>query len=574
MRDYTRGFITILTTVLALWLVLGFWPVSTASRLVLSFCVLLICGAVLWRLRQLLRFRQSASGQIKENNLPPEDFQGAVVLVCGDTTQLFPADMAHRETCQGWYLKAKNAEQLPLLAQQLASVRPALVSQISVMLSVLPEQKTSEEAFAQSIRGWRRSIVQCGIWLNGLPPVWNVAWVTPPDTGHQHEKDVCWFTLTPDLPGVRVRQSGHVALPVADWLRESGNHTCRFYHALWLESALTLTDWYLTRPLSTRQGELTPLKSCAMGICLTPVAAVAENLWQQHIAGVTTLRPDAPCVSDILPLPDILLPYVPRFKGISRRMNDMRLVGGVCFLFLVLAMLASFINNQRLIRSVGDHLAVYHQLSGTPPLPKLHAQQRLRNDSRQLDDWMQKGEPLRYGLGLYQGMRLIPALEAAISDWTPPPSPLPVIKQIVQGPQTVRLDSMSLFDTGKWALKPGSTRMLVKSLVGIKAKPGWLIIVAGHTDSVGDDKSNQTLSLKRAESVRNWMRDTGDLPESCFAVQGYGESRPVATNDTPQGRALNRRVEISLVPQANACQSPGNPPASLQDDDVSKNEME
>lgn len=61
------------------------------------------------------------------------------------------------------------------------------------------------------------------------------------------------------------------------------------------------------------------------------------------------------------------------------------------------------------------------------------------------------------------------------------------------------------------------------------------------------------LSLKRAESVRDWMRDTGDVPESCFAVQGYGESRPVATNDTAEGRALNRRVEISLVPQANAC---------------------
>ena len=99
-------------------------------------------------------------------------------------------------------------------------------------------------------------------------------------------------------------------------------------------------------------------------------------------------------------------------------------------------------------------------------------------------------------------------------------------------------------------------------------------MVAGHTDSTGDDQSNQVLSLKRAESVRDWMRDTGDVPESCFAVQGYGESRPVATNDTAEGRTLNRRVEISLVPQANACQLPGNTPASSQDDDVSKNEME
>ena len=93
--------------------------------------------------------------------------------------------------------------------------------------------------------------------------------------------------------------------------------------------------------------------------------------------------------------------------------------------------------------------------------------------------------------------------------------------------------------------------------------------MSGHTDNTGNPQLNQTLSLKRAEAVRNWMRDTGDVPESCFAVQGYGESRPAATNDTPEGRALNRRVEISLVPQANACQIPDKNPASSQDDDVS-----
>lgn len=138
----------------------------------------------------------------------------------------------------------------------------------------------------------------------------------------------------------------------------------------------------------------------------------------------------------------------------------------------------------------------------------------------------------------------------------PPPPPKPGPKPV---PKIVRLDSMSLFDSGSFDLRPGSTKLLVNSLVGIRGKPGWLIVVAGHTDNTGKPALNQTLSLKRAEAVRDWMRDTGDVPESCFAVQGYGASRPIATNDTPQGRALNRRVEISLVPQANACQRPGPP---------------
>ncbi|MNP16091.1 Outer membrane porin F precursor [compost metagenome] len=247
------------------------------------------------------------------------------------------------------------------------------------------------------------------------------------------------------------------------------------------------------------------------------------------------------------------------------------LLGGI---FLALAMLASWMNNQRLIRNVGDHLAVYHQLTGKPVAPKLRAQQRLRTDGALLDDWARRGEPLRYRLGLYQGLRLVPPVEAAVSDWAPPPPPPPIIKKIIQGPKTIRLDSMSLFDSGKSALKAGSTKMLVNSLVGVKAKPGWLIVVSGHTDNTGNPKLNQTLSLKRAEAVRDWMRDTGDVPESCFAVQGYGESRPIATNDTPDGRALNRRVEISLVPQANACQIPGHTQASSQDDDASQHNGE
>lgn len=123
-------------------------------------------------------------------------------------------------------------------------------------------------------------------------------------------------------------------------------------------------------------------------------------------------------------------------------------------------------------------------------------------------------------------------------------------------------------------LKTGSTKMLVNSLVGVKAKPGWLIVVAGHTDNTGNVQLNQTLSQKRAEAVRDWMRDTGDMPESCFAVQGYGASRPIATNNTPEGRALNRRVEISLVPQANACQIPGHTQVPSQDDGVSQHNGE
>lgn len=74
-----------------------------------------------------------------------------------------------------------------------------------------------------------------------------------------------------------------------------------------------------------------------------------------------------------------------------------------------------------------------------------------------------------------------------------------------------------------------------------------VVEVAGHTDSVGTDAYNQTLSVQRAQSVANYLMGKG-LVRDRFIVTGAGETRPIASNDTEQGRAQNRRVEITLVP--------------------------
>lgn len=121
-------------------------------------------------------------------------------------------------------------------------------------------------------------------------------------------------------------------------------------------------------------------------------------------------------------------------------------------------------------------------------------------------------------------------------------------------PETVRLDSLSLFDAGSATLKPGSTKVLINALVGIKAQPGWLIVIAGHTDATGVVAQNLALSHARASAVREWMQRMGDIPDSCFAVQGFAANQPIASNDTEAGRTANRRVDIQLVPQAGACE--------------------
>jgi len=573
MRDVYRSLLTAFGALLALWLILGFWPLSVTSRVVLCLLIVLVSVFLLWRQWRAVQARTEAVREIVDDSLPPEDFQGAVILVCGDNIALFPPQIRHRETRQGWYLWVKDAEQLPLLVQFLGQVRPALVSQVSVLLAVLPESHTSADDFTQRLRSWQRGIVQCRSAPGSLPPMWTVTWVSPPAACTTAEP--VWFTTISQRTGMQVHRPGQGSLSLAEWAREPdvGERLSRLSQGLWLDSVLAWQETAVNSLLSVRHGELPAMKPCALGVCMVPVSGQPDNLWQQHIGSVTALPPDAACTDEPLPLPELLLPALPRRRGVSSRMVFWRNAGLLGGVFLALAMLASWVNNQRLIRNVSDHLAQYHHLSGQPVAPKLRAQQRLRADGALLDDWARRGEPLRYRLGLYQGLRMVPPVEAAVSDWAPPPPPPPVIKKIIQGPKTVRLDSMSLFDSGKSDLKAGSTKMLINSLVGIKAKPGWLIVVSGHTDNTGNLKLNQTLSLKRAEAVRDWMRDTGDVPESCFAVQGYGAGRPVATNDTADGRALNRRVEISLVPQADACQIPGNTQA-LSDDGADTNEME
>lgn len=74
-----------------------------------------------------------------------------------------------------------------------------------------------------------------------------------------------------------------------------------------------------------------------------------------------------------------------------------------------------------------------------------------------------------------------------------------------------------------------------------------VVDVAGHADSVGSEQANLELSQRRAASVTAYLSSQGINPQRLIAV-GYGESRPIASNDTPEGRAQNRRVEITLVP--------------------------
>ncbi|MGE8142498.1 OmpA family protein [Novosphingobium sp. NPDC080210] len=111
----------------------------------------------------------------------------------------------------------------------------------------------------------------------------------------------------------------------------------------------------------------------------------------------------------------------------------------------------------------------------------------------------------------------------------------------------VNLPDGVTFDIGSSTLKPEFRATLDKVAQSLIQYPNSLVDVYGHTDSTGSDAFNQTLSESRARTVMNYLISRG-VPAARLRSQGFGETMPVASNDTADGRAKNRRVEIKIVP--------------------------
>jgi outer membrane protein OmpA-like peptidoglycan-associated protein len=101
------------------------------------------------------------------------------------------------------------------------------------------------------------------------------------------------------------------------------------------------------------------------------------------------------------------------------------------------------------------------------------------------------------------------------------------------------------FDTGSAALRPESSVMIARVADLLKARPDWLITIEGHTDNIGTAASNLTLSQRRADAVRAALVETYQTPADHLTAIGFGQTQPVETNATIEGRARNRRVELS-----------------------------
>jgi outer membrane protein OmpA-like peptidoglycan-associated protein len=101
-----------------------------------------------------------------------------------------------------------------------------------------------------------------------------------------------------------------------------------------------------------------------------------------------------------------------------------------------------------------------------------------------------------------------------------------------------------LFATGSATIEGESTPTLKEIGDMLEAHPELKLTIEGHTDNVGSAGANQTLSEQRAAAVAQYLESSFQVDASRLATKGYGASKPVASNDTPEGRQQNRRVEL------------------------------
>ena len=122
---------------------------------------------------------------------------------------------------------------------------------------------------------------------------------------------------------------------------------------------------------------------------------------------------------------------------------------------------------------------------------------------------------------------------------------VPPVPSIEANSLLITLDSGILFDVDKYDVRPEAEEVLKNLAIVLKEADIKAFEIDGHTDSDAGDKHNQILSENRANAVKNFLASQGITAE--ITIKGYGKTRPIASNDTPEGKQKNRRVEI-LIP--------------------------
>lgn len=175
-----------------------------------------------------------------------------------------------------------------------------------------------------------------------------------------------------------------------------------------------------------------------------------------------------------------------------------------------------------------------------------------------LNDILYEGPQSQDAVLTPTGADLTGQLPAEATTQAPAPLPVPaapVLPQTARDLQVQQVDSglkvsfssRLMFTPGQAVLEPMSAKVLDQLISLLSAYPTNRVLVEGHTDKTGDKTFNLRLSELRAKAVRDYLIKHGGYDLARFQISGYGDTKPIADNNTKTGRALNRRVEVTIL---------------------------
>ncbi|MCO6549756.1 OmpA family protein [Gilliamella sp. BG2] len=580
MSDYPKRIQIIYAAILSLLLLFVFLPITVGWKIIGTILVLVIAGGLLWRMQRYRRLLALSTTNIdfltqKLDLLPARQrYRLPILLVTGSAAKdFFPEDLSIAESnivvsSEAVWIYVEEYSHLPIVYDSLISKWPDMIGRVGIFLALTPELEDKQGLFIAKLQAFRQSWADtCRIAKYQLPVYLSThIGLNNLIYDEQNPLPVYWFQLVDHKLFLLDRYLS----PLNNWVNDIKTPSSERERRLRLRPLLNETQsWIEQIVLSTLIDPKQPIAKCKpTGIAIYPInqSIVNNNIMQKQWESITTLPlPNNHKIEDNVSPPDSLIKFMPiayPFSPIATMVCGLITITSI---FIMGCLGASFWNNIKLSDQIQNDIRHYHLISMNSYEEKRQALELLKDDRAMLNQYLTQGEPVRLGMGLYHGQQLLEPLNVSMSDYVAkPPEPEKIIikeeKVIMKEvPSVIRLDSLALFESGQSSLKSDSTKILVNALVEMKKQinanhgTGWLILVAGHTDSTGDENKNIQLSLERATAVRNWIIKASDIPETCFAIQGYGAKKPLVSNDTLEGRAQNRRVEISLVPQMSNC---------------------
>ncbi|WP_408535559.1 OmpA family protein [Paraburkholderia fungorum] len=461
------------------------------------------------------------------------------VHVEGSLADLFGRDLV-RMTDTAIWVRSNDPARLAHLADALRRWRDGQGPD-AVAYPIAADRIDSQPDFAVALKRWRGAIAEASRALGYPLPVCVAVYAEEADAA---AGDCPWFGVSggcalridtlPALVASRLEQYTRVGISI--------DPEPRARRAARLDA---LTRWacdaVLPVLIGTQRGAQ-PLQVTGFGVTAIEGHPFPHSPYREFVTSITGLTVSAASRARLTrlacPFPDPLIrgiPPQPARRTLPRALAHAFVCLAACF---CAAAAASAWQNRVLVERVVADISRYKAIAPAQDAARVDALKAVKRDRDELERYATTGVPLRLGLGLYRGAPLLPIANAPIASYQPPAPP----------PPTIELDSLSLFSTGRAVLNRGSNRVLVHALKLIEAHPDKRVLVAGHTDSAGDSTSNLKLSEARAAAVRDWLADASGIPSTHFAIQRYGDSRPKVPNDTAAGRAANRRVEITLIP--------------------------